>query len=93
MLLEYHYRGCISLRAVFWKYGRMTHILTDDQKRVQVRNAKQLHAKNVSKIQSKNKFSNIVTGDETWVHYFEPVRKWDIEYWQTKHCRRLVESC
>ena len=23
----------------------------------------------------KKQFANIVTGDETWVHYFEPVRK------------------
>ena len=23
----------------------------------------------------KKKFANVVTSDETWVHYFEPVRK------------------
>ena len=31
-------------------------------------------------------FANFVPGDETWVHYFEPVRK--NKRWLTKHGRR-----
>lgn len=28
---------------------------------------------------------NIVSGDKTWIHYFEPFRKLGIEIWQSKH--------
>ena len=47
------------------------HILTDDQKQVQVQTAKQL-LKMFPKF-NQRQFANIVTGDKTWVHYFEPV--------------------
>ena len=35
----------------------------------------------------KIQFPNIVTGEETWVHYFEPVRKIGNKIWQTKYSR------
>lgn len=47
-------------------------ILTDDQKQVRVKQ----HAKQLLKLLPKfnqRKFSNIVTGDKTWVHHFKPV--------------------
>ena len=38
----------------------------------------------------KKQFANVVTGDETWVHYFEPVRKVSIKIWSTKHSKRPI---
>ena len=35
----------------------------------------------------KKQFANVVTGDETWVHYFEPVRKVSNKNWATKHSK------
>lgn len=33
---------------------------------------------------------NIVTSDETWVHYVKPVRKLGYKLWLTKHSGRSV---
>ena len=49
------------------------HLLTDEQKKTRVTMAKKLH-KMYPKYSIKA-FGNIVTGDETWVYYFEPKRK------------------
>ena len=38
----------------------------------------------------KKQFANVVTGDETWVHYFEPVRKVNNKIWATKHSKRPI---
>ena len=39
-------------------------------------------------------FANVVTGDETWVHYFEPVRKVSNKIWATKHSKRpIIAKC
>ena len=38
----------------------------------------------------KKPFANVVTGDETWVHYFEPVRKVSNKIWATKHSKRPI---
>ena len=35
----------------------------------------------------KKQFANFVTGDETWVHYFEPVRKVSNKIWATIHSK------
>ena len=32
-------------------------------------------------VYDEKKFANVVTGDETWVHYFEPVRKVSNKLW------------
>lgn len=64
------------------------HILTDDQKKVRVQTAKRL-LKMFPNF-NQRQFANIVTGDETWVHYFEPVRKVGNKIWLTKHGRRPV---
>ena len=39
---------------------------------------------------NQRQIANIVTGDETWVHYFEPVRKVGNKIWLPKHDRRPV---
>ena len=36
----------------------------------------------------RKQFSDIITGDETWVHFFEPTRKINNKIWATKNCRR-----
>ena len=38
----------------------------------------------------KKQFANVVTGDETWVYYFEPVRKVSNKIWATKHSKRPI---
>ena len=38
----------------------------------------------------KKQFANVVTGDETWVHYFEPVRKVSNKIRATKHSKRPI---
>ena len=34
---------------------------------------------------SKKSFNNLVTGDETWVYYFEPKHKCSNRVWATKN--------
>ena len=38
----------------------------------------------------KKQFANVVTGDENWVYYFEPVRKFSNKIWASKHSRRPI---
>ena len=58
------------------------HLLTDEQKRQRVKVAK--------KLLQMFPVANVVTGDETWVHYFEPVRKVSNKIWATKHSKRPI---
>ena len=39
---------------------------------------------------TKKQFASVVTGDETWVLYFEPVRKVSNKIWATKHSKRPI---
>jgi len=55
------------------------HSLTEDQKRIRVKTAKSL-LKMYPKYVSRS-FANIVTGDETWVHFYEPNRKHENKIW------------
>ena len=55
------------------------HLLTDGQKKQRVKITKQL-----LKIYDEKKFANLVTGDETWAYYFEPVRMVSNKIWATK---------
>ena len=49
------------------------HTVDDEQKRQRVKVAKKLLQ--MFPKYDKKQFANVVTGDETWVHYFEPVGK------------------
>ena len=60
----------------------LPHLLTDGQKNQIVKIVKQL-LKIFPKYDEK-KFANVVTSDETWVYYFEPVRKVTNKIWATK---------
>ena len=63
----------------------MRHLLTDEQNRQWVKVAKKLLQ--MFQTCDKMQFGNVVTGDENWVYYFEPVRKVSINNWATKHSR------
>ena len=39
---------------------------------------------------TEKQFADVVTGDETWVHYFKPVRQVSNKIWATKHIKRPV---
>ena len=62
------------------------HLLTDEQKRQRVKVAKKLLQ--MFPKYDKKQFANFVTGDETWVHYFEPVRMDSNYIWATRHSKR-----
>ena len=75
-----------------WLYTRkisarwIQHLLSDDQKRARV-----TYAKNILKLYpnfDKKKFANIVTGDETWIHFYEPQGKVRNKIWATKATNR-----
>lgn len=34
---------------------------------------------------NQRKFANIITGEETWIYFIEPVRKIENKIWLTKH--------
>ena len=63
-------------------------LLTDEQKRQRVKVAKKLLQ--IFTKYDKKQFANVVTGDENWVHYFEPVRKISDKIWATKHSKRPI---
>ena len=62
------------------------HLVTKEQKLARVRIAKQL-LKQFPKYNSRS-FANIITGDETWVHFYEPKRKIQNKIWATKGGKR-----
>ena len=64
------------------------HLLTEEVKRQRVKVAKKLLQ--MFPKYDKKQFANVVTGDETWVHYFEPVRKVSNKIWATKHSKRPI---
>ena len=66
------------------------HLLTDEQTRQRVKVAKKLLQ--MFPNYDKKQFANVVTGDETWVHYFEPVRKVSNKIWATKYSKRPIIS-
>ena len=64
------------------------HLLIDEQKRQRVKVAKKLLQ--MFPKYDKKQFANVVTGDEIWVHYLEPVRKVSNKIWATKHSKRPI---
>ena len=66
----------------------MPHVLTDEQNRPWVKVTKKLLQ--MFQTCDKMQFANVVTGDEHWVYYFEPVRKVSNKNWATKQSRRPI---
>ena len=58
------------------------HLLNEEQKYTHVRTASKL-LKRVSRYDQKL-FKNVVTYDESWMHYFKPPRKISNQVWLTK---------
>ena len=69
----------LKVRKSFARW--VPHLLTDKQKRQRVKVAKKLLQ--MFPKYDKKQFANVVTGDETWVHYFELVRKVSNKIWAT----------
>ena len=61
------------------------HLLTDEQRDKVAKNMLQNF-----QTCDKKQFANVVAGDENWIYYFEPVRKFSIEIWASKHSRRPI---
>ena len=76
----------LKVRKISAKW--VPHLLTDEQKRQRVKEAKKLLQ--MFPKYDKKQFANVVTDDETWVHYFEPVRKVSNKIWATKHSKRPI---
>ena len=73
----------LKVRKISAKW--VPHLLTDEQKRQHVKVARKLLQ--MFPKYDKQQFANVVTGDETWVHYFQPVRKVSNKIWATKHSK------
>jgi hypothetical protein len=65
------------------------HLLTKEKKKLaRVRISKQL-LKQFPK-HSNRSFAKIITGDETWTHYYEPMRKIHNKIWTSKGSQDLA---
>ena len=68
------------------------HLVTKEQKLARVRITRQL-LKQFPKYNNRS-FANIITGDETWVHFYEPKRKIQNKIWATKGGKRpCIANC
>ena len=76
----------LKVRKIFARW--VPHLLTDEQNRQRVKVAKKL--RQMFPIYDKKQFANVVAGDENWVHYFEPVKKFSNKIRATKHNRRPI---
>ena len=75
----------LDLRKVCAKW--VPHLLTEEQKTQRLKCAREL----LKTYKSYNSWviSNLLTGDETWVHMFEPQRRVDNKQWKRKDQKRL----
>ena len=76
----------LKVQKIFARW--VPHLLTDEQNRQRVKVAKKMLQ--MFKTCDKKQFANVVTGDENWVYYFEPVRKFSNKIWASKHSRRPI---
>lgn len=77
-------RNRLKLRKIFARW--IPHILSDEQKRGRVQVAKQLLKKYDNCDQ--RRLSEIVTGDETWVYFYQPERKEKNKVWVSKNGKK-----
>ena len=68
----------LDLRKVFARW--ISHLLTEEQKTQRLKCARKL-LKTYEGCNSRV-ISNLLTGDETWVHMFEPQRRADNKQWK-----------
>ena len=74
----------LDLRKVCAKW--VPHLLTEEQKTQRLKYAQEL-LKTYKSCNSRV-ISNLLTGDETWVHMFEPQRGADNKQWKRKYHKR-----
>ena len=79
-ILKRHLR--VTKTAARW----MLYLLSENQNQAYVKCARKL-LKMFPKYDSRT-FFNIVTGNESWFHFFEPICKVNYKVWATKHTRR-----
>ena len=77
---------CLGLRKLC--AGWVPHLLTKEQKAYRVKCARELletykHCKN-------KRINELLTGDETWIYFFEPQRKINNKVWIAKNRNRPV---
>ena len=72
----------LKVRKIFVRW--VPHLLTDEQNRQRDKVAKMFQTCD------KKQFANVATGDEDWIYYFEPVRKFSNKIWASKHSRRPI---
>ena len=77
-------RRDLKMRRIIARW--MPNLVSKEQKLARVRIAKQL-LKQLPKYNNRS-FANIITGDETWVHFYEPKRKIQNKIWATKGGKR-----
>ena len=76
----------LKVRTIFARW--VPNLLTDEQNR-----QRDKVAKNILKMFQtcdKKQIANVVTVDENWIYYFEPVRKFSNKIWASKHSRRPI---
>ena len=73
-------KKCLDLRKVWARW--VPHLLTEEQKTQCLKCAREL-LKTYKGCNSRV-ISNLLTGDETWVHMFEPQRRADNKQWKLK---------
>ena len=82
--------GALKMRRISARW--IPHLLTKEQKLARVRIAKQL-LKQFPKYNNRS-FASIITGDETWVHFYEPKQKIQNRIWATKGSKRpCIAKC
>lgn len=74
----FHFEADFENTNDFCQIDTDIHVLTDDQKWVQVQTAKQLLHMFLKF--NRRQLANIDTGDEAEVHYFEPIKKMKTKY-------------
>ena len=77
-------KKCLDLRKVCARW--VPHLLTEEQKTECLKCARKL-LKTYKGCNSRV-ISNLLTGDETWVHMFEPQRRADNKQWKRKDQKR-----
>ena len=77
-------KKCLDLRKVCARW--VPHLLTEEQKTQRLKCARELLK--TYKACNSRVISNLLTGDETWVHMFEPQRRADNKQWKRKDQKR-----
>ena len=76
----------LKVRKIFARW--VPNLLTDKQNRQWIKVAQKLLQ--MFQTCDKKQFANVVTGDENWVYYFEPVRKSSNKISASKHSRHPI---